>query len=55
LLRAQPVTTGIRCLALAATPADRSAALAHGFDDCLLKPLDRDDFLRRIDAALVPP
>ncbi|MCS6945907.1 MAG: PAS domain-containing protein, partial [Sutterellaceae bacterium] len=54
-LRAQPETRAIPCVALSANvaPADIARARAVGFVDYWTKPLNAQEFLRKIDALLV--
>ena len=56
LLRANPTTAGIRCIALSANamPADIRHALDNGFDDYWTKPLDLNAFLRGLDMLFGP-
>jgi signal transduction histidine kinase/ActR/RegA family two-component response regulator len=51
-LRADPLTAGIRCIALSANamPDDIQKALAEGFDDYWTKPLDFKRFMAALDA-----
>ena len=51
-LRADPLTAGIRCIALSANamPDDIQQALAEGFDDYWTKPLDFKRFMAALDA-----
>ncbi len=53
-LRADPLTAGIRCVALSAnaTPADVEAARLAGFTDYWTKPIELHRFLAGIDALL---
>ncbi|MES2714955.1 MAG: PAS domain-containing protein [Pseudomonadota bacterium] len=55
-LRADPATSGIRCIALSANamPEDIRTALAEGFDDYWTKPLDLAAFLRAMERLFGP-
>ncbi|CAD5373441.1 putative Histidine kinase [Rubrivivax sp. A210] len=55
-LCADPLTAGIRCVALSAnaTPGDITFALAAGFIDYWTKPIEFQRFLAGIDALLAP-
>ena len=55
-LRADPVTAGIRCIALSANamPEDIRTARAEGFDDYWTKPLDLSAFLRALEKLFGP-
>ena len=55
-LRADPVTSGIRCIALSANamPEDILRARESGVDDYWTKPLDLSAFLRSLDALFGP-
>ena len=55
-LRANPVTAGIRCIALSANamPDDIRRAREAGFEDYWTKPLDLRAFLRAMDRLFGP-
>jgi two-component system cell cycle response regulator DivK len=57
LLRSDPVTAGLRIVALTAfaMKEDRQRLLAHGFDGYLAKPVDVRDLSRQVAVLLGSP